>query len=331
MLSKLRNPVRAIREPFGKAGLIVSVVALVFAMLGGAYAATNSGGGKAVASKAKAGPRGPRGKTGPAGPAGPQGPAGANGKDGSSGANGSNGTNGKDGQSVSGTPIAAGGACGTSTGVKYTLGATSTNVCNGEDGEEGEPGDSPEGTPFTGAEEETRFGAGQHPCNGAGGVEYEVASTGDSTVVCNGKEGSPWTAGGTLPSGQQEKGTWVFSVSGGDDRGEALAAISFPIPLPEEVEEEHVFFKVEGGFETPGFSAHCFGAPFNPVVTSVEYEGGAKHATLCAATGVLEHATFEEDRQSSWGNSGMSQVGGVLVFNVTGAAHGVGGWAVKTP
>src|SRR5258706_13999527 len=61
---------------FGIPG-VISVIALVFAMLGGAYAASNnSGGGKASASaKAKKGPRGPKGATGPAGPAGPSGPA----------------------------------------------------------------------------------------------------------------------------------------------------------------------------------------------------------------------------------------------------------------
>ncbi|HKB50891.1 MAG TPA: hypothetical protein VKC63_05620, partial [Solirubrobacterales bacterium] len=67
MLSPLRNR-------FGIPG-VISVIALVFAMLGGAYAASDNGSGKATASaKAKAGPRGPRGKTGPAGPAGPAGP-----------------------------------------------------------------------------------------------------------------------------------------------------------------------------------------------------------------------------------------------------------------
>jgi len=328
MLSHLRNRAgRRLREPFGKAGLTVAVTALVFAMLGGAYAATNSGGGKAVASKAKAGPRGPRGKTGPAGPAGPQGPAGANGKDGSNGSNGSSGANGKDGQSVTGTAIAAGGACGTSTGVKYTLGASSTNVCNGEEGESGE---SPKVVlTFTGAEEVALFG--NEPCDKAGGIEYEVESTGESQVVCNGKEGSPWTVGGELPSGQQEKGTWAFSASGGDDRGEGLAAISFPIPLSEAVSEARVFFKVEGVFETPGYEEHCgIGNPNSPEVLSVEY-GGVKHATLCAATGTLENATFEEARRSNWGETGMSKVGGVLVFHVTGAAHGVGAWAVEGP
>ena len=40
MKSRLRHPINSIREPFGKAGLIVGVIALVFAMLGGAYAAS---------------------------------------------------------------------------------------------------------------------------------------------------------------------------------------------------------------------------------------------------------------------------------------------------
>jgi hypothetical protein len=49
---------------------VISVIALVFAMLGDAYAATNSSsGGKATASaKGKQGPRGKTDKTGPAGP-----------------------------------------------------------------------------------------------------------------------------------------------------------------------------------------------------------------------------------------------------------------------
>jgi len=78
-----------LRNRFGIPG-VISVIALVFAMFGGAYAASNSsGGGKATASaKAKKGPRGPKGATGPAGPAGAQGPAGAKGD---AGANGSNG------------------------------------------------------------------------------------------------------------------------------------------------------------------------------------------------------------------------------------------------
>ncbi len=136
-----------LRNRFGIPG-VISVIALVFAMFGGAYAATNSSGsGKATASaKAKKGPKGPKGAkgakgdTGPAGPQGPVGPAGANGK---AGSNGSNGAAGAAGQSVSGVPIAVGGACGAGVnGVKYTLGATSTNVCSGKEGAPGKDGET---------------------------------------------------------------------------------------------------------------------------------------------------------------------------------------------
>jgi Collagen triple helix repeat (20 copies) len=97
------------RNRFGIPGLI-SVIALVFAMLGGAYAASDSGPGKSAKSKASAsaskgprgprGPRGARGAQGPQGPEGPQGPPGANGREGLHGKNGINGTNGTPGKSV---------------------------------------------------------------------------------------------------------------------------------------------------------------------------------------------------------------------------------------
>jgi hypothetical protein len=101
MLSPLRNR-------FGIPGAI-AVIALVFAMFGGAYAASNDGGGKATASaKAKKGPRGPKGPKGDTGPAGPQGPPGPAGPKGDTGAAGSNGANGKNGASVTSKALAQG-------------------------------------------------------------------------------------------------------------------------------------------------------------------------------------------------------------------------------
>jgi hypothetical protein len=106
----------SLRTRFGIPG-VISVFALVFAMLGGAYAANNSsGGGKATASaKAKKGPRGPKGATGPAGPAGPagpQGPAGAKGDAGAAGANGANGSDGAKGATGAAGVAGATGATG---------------------------------------------------------------------------------------------------------------------------------------------------------------------------------------------------------------------------
>ncbi len=127
----------SLRNRFGIPG-VISVIALVFAMLGGAYAASNNGGGKATASaKAKKGPRGPKGATGPAGPAGAQGPAGANGKDGSNGSNGSDGPKGATGASgTNGTSVtsAPSVSCGVAGGFDYTSASGTDTVCNGQAG-----------------------------------------------------------------------------------------------------------------------------------------------------------------------------------------------------
>ena len=110
-----------LRTRFGIPG-VISVIALVFALVGGAYAANNSSsGGKATASaKAKKGPKGPKGATGPAGPAGAQGPAGPAGAKGDAGANGSNGAAGGAGPTG---PTGAAGAKG-ATGAAGAAGAT---------------------------------------------------------------------------------------------------------------------------------------------------------------------------------------------------------------
>jgi hypothetical protein len=76
---------------------VISVIALVFAMFGGAYAATNEGGKATSSAKAKKGPRGPKGPAGPVGPAGPAGPAGAQGPAGPTGPQGPKGDKGDTG------------------------------------------------------------------------------------------------------------------------------------------------------------------------------------------------------------------------------------------
>ncbi len=138
MLSPLRNR-------FGIPGLI-SVIALVFAMFGGAYAANNSSSdnSKASASAAKKGPRGPRGPkgaTGPAGPAGPAGTAGSAGPQGPAGANGKDGTNGSDGaDGVSVTTTGFEGVGGPCTAGGVELESASPEpayVCNGKAGSGG--------------------------------------------------------------------------------------------------------------------------------------------------------------------------------------------------
>jgi hypothetical protein len=151
MLSPLRNR-------FGIPG-VISVIALVFAMFGGAYAATNSSeGGKATASaKAKKGPRGPKGATGPAGPAGtagPAGPAGPAGAKGDKGDKGDTGSAGAAGVSPTGSEFVGTKAGHCDEGGVEFKGANTTYACNGVNGVDGETGFTetlPSGKTETGA------------------------------------------------------------------------------------------------------------------------------------------------------------------------------------
>ena len=225
-----------LRNRFGIPG-VISVIALVFAMFGGAYAASNSsGGGKATASaKAKKGPKGPKGATGPAGPAGPQGPVGANGKDGSNGANGSNG--------------AAGGAGATGKSVE-------TATLNPGQGGCVEGGASVQvaGEPAT----------KKSVCNGEPGVPGNAGAPG--------APGSPWTAGGTLPVGSTETGFWSFSGPKGEYEAGygVISPLSFTVPLATPpVEGVYVPFNES--------NPHCPGSLENPKAASgylCVYQGG---------------------------------------------------------
>jgi hypothetical protein len=109
-MNRLRHPVRAIREPFGTAGLIIACVALIASLAGGAYAA--SGGLSAKQKKevkkiAKqfAGKPGATGAAGAKGDQGPKGDTGPEGKQGAAGTNGTNGTNGEDGACSEENPV----------------------------------------------------------------------------------------------------------------------------------------------------------------------------------------------------------------------------------
>jgi hypothetical protein len=193
-------------------GTIVAIVALVFAMTGGAFAVTGQGGnGKstAVAAKKKkgkvkvkvlrgpAGPRGaegkqgPEGKAGPAGPAGPQGPAGAKGDTGEKGAPGTAGKNGEPGANGKGVTV-----------------------------------------------EEAAAG-----CS-AGGITVEAEGSKEPHEVCNGKEGkqgNPAEFPETLPVGRSESGTWSMTVPTtkyyGGKAYIGFASISYPIMMPTEIKQ----------------------------------------------------------------------------------------------
>jgi hypothetical protein len=145
-VKRLRHPVRAIREPFGKAGLTVAILALVMAMVGGAYAAAklNSTQKKEVERIAKK-------FAGKPGTNGAPGAAGANGTNGKDGTNGAPGAAGKS-VVTSAAPVGSGvGKCevgGTKLEVEGS--GSASVVCNGKNGAI-QPGETlPEGATETG-------------------------------------------------------------------------------------------------------------------------------------------------------------------------------------
>ena len=117
------------REPLATAALVISILALVLALVGGSYAASRHLGAATSKSKPQRGPRGPRGETGPAGQPGA---AGERGVPGLLGANGEN--------VIARTVIPGNLHCETG-GTKFRFpDGTTSFTCNGAEGARGKEG-----------------------------------------------------------------------------------------------------------------------------------------------------------------------------------------------
>ena len=120
------------------------------------------------------------------------------------------------------------------TGKNGKNGTNGANGANGAQGSQGVPGangkDGTSGTDGTNGVSvaSKELTSNNSACNKEGGSEF--TAEGKKTTVCNGKEGSPWTAGGTLPTGKSEEGEWTYFDSNATE-GEKATAISFGIPL----------------------------------------------------------------------------------------------------
>jgi hypothetical protein len=243
---------------------VVLTVALVFAMTGGAYAAskyliTSTKQISPKVLKTLAGKQGAKGLTGPAGPAGS---AGAKGETGPAGKEGPAGKDGANGESVSAKEVKASEtACEKHGGSSFATGSTTTLACNGKEG----------------------------------------------------KEGSPWTAGGTLPRGKTEEGMWSATiVKNFENTLTGYAPISFIVPL---VTVPTVVYVTE---EEASHAPECSG-------TAAEPE--AAEGFLCVYTASQSLATLEGKEITKVG-AFLSFTGGKLgsaeVFGVS--VHGT--WAV---
>jgi hypothetical protein len=114
------------------------------------------------------------------------------------------------------------------TGAQGPAGANGTNGKDGSNGSNGKNGDN--GTSGNNGKSVTTGNATPAECvEGGSTVEVEgVPST--KKKICNGEEGSPWAAGGLLPSNSTETGTWAGNTAG----VEAEAYISISLALPTE-------------------------------------------------------------------------------------------------
>jgi hypothetical protein len=136
-----------IHHKLGTAGFIISIVALVAALGGGAYAASGGLSGKQKKEVEKiakkfAGKPGKNGTNGTNGANGPTGPAGAKGDAGAAGTNGTSGTNGTDGVSVTSKSVSVGAsACEGRGGSEFKSSSPApTFACNAETSGELSPG-----------------------------------------------------------------------------------------------------------------------------------------------------------------------------------------------
>lgn len=187
-------------------------------------------------------------------------------------------------------------------------GDTGSKGEKGDPGNPGAPGKSVEVNPIaSGCEGETgRKGAEVNP-------EGEPLA---AVEVCEGKEGSPWTAGGILPPGATETGAWTFNATTADNPN-VYVPISFTLPI------------AEGGLERP--EVHIQGdADFETHCTGVYHHPEAKPGEVCVYfDGPAENANFESITPLSLTGEeeGVTKVGGVMHFTMTGAGLGFGSWA----
>jgi hypothetical protein len=181
-----------IHQKLGTAGFIISIVALLVALGGGAYAASGGLTGKQKKevekiAKKYAGKPGKDGAAGAIGPQGSPGAAGAKGDAGIPGINGGNGANGTNGESVKITVLNPGEGSCTQGGAKFSNKAGLAEACNGVTGftETLPPGKTEKGT--------FAYGQTSEPF-GYASISFSIPlETAPAVTVINTFKGSPPT------------------------------------------------------------------------------------------------------------------------------------------
>jgi hypothetical protein len=127
------------------------------------------------------------------------------------------------------------------------------------------------------------------------GVTYEIEGSGSENTVCDGAEGSPWAAGGTLPPGATETGAWAAAGNG----AKIPAAISFPIQLAQKIAIPNIHLSTEGDFSTV-----CPNGPNKPA---------APPGVLCIYRGEGEEVSEPKVITPDGGEEGETGFAGVIL------------------
>jgi hypothetical protein len=294
-MKRLRHPIRAIREPFGTAGLIVAMVALVAALGGTALAGKDALTGKqkkevtTIAKKFA-------GKPGAAGTAGTNGTNGTNGKDGVNGAAGKDGVNGK---------------------------SVVVGSFTGADEENDEPAGEP--CELNGGNEVEVEGSGvvDYTCNGAEGSEGSPWTLGG--VLPSGKtESGVWSIGNV--------GNFESDPGKGKP---VLESIAFPIRLEAAMAKSQVHLILSNGKEfTEAFSevesTKCKGTAALPSAEpgNLCLYAGNTLAVLPETPGILMGPGLNSFRTPS--NTAGAGVSGMVLkaFPQSNNSEAYGSWAV---
>ncbi|MGH2880064.1 MAG: hypothetical protein ACRDK4_10725 [Solirubrobacteraceae bacterium] len=211
---------------------------------------------------------------------------------------------------ANGAPGAAGPA-----GPQGNPGAAGKDGTNGTNGEKGAAGtNGANGTNGVSVTSKT-LNAGQGGCT-EGGSEFTAAEN-KKTKACN---GSPWTAGGTLPVGSTETGSWSFgplSEAASPSKEAFVPVASFSIPLAAALDVSHVHYIKMGETAPTGCT------------------GGTSEKPTAESGNLCVYATLEEqvkgiqiENPGIFGEEGAGTTGAWLLFNLSGEAFGIGTWAV---
>jgi hypothetical protein len=158
---------------------------------------------------------------------------------------------------------------------------------------------------------------------GPTGPKGETGATGHEGTP--GKEGSPWTDGGTLPSGETETGEIGFEHENAAEGEKELYAVSFPIPLAATVEPHFIGTNKELAGEeneSPAIKeGKCKGDPEKP---------GAAAGNFCVFASVIQAAEFKFFQDDATLSSTATGLTGDALFFKAKVEEGIGGTQAPT-